>query len=176
VSTPSRRTLILDTALALIEDRGAQDVRLSDVAEAAGVSRQALYKHFGSRSALFAQAMGRADEVSELRELAADVRAATTGEEELAAFAGLQAVHNPRIRAIARAIDEARRTDDGAAEAWAVPYAARRAACARIVKRLDDEGVLAPSWELAAAADLLYVLTSVRTWEAVASIRRPLRG
>ena len=144
MSTPSRRTLILDTALQLMEDRGAQDVRLSDIAEAAGVSRRALYKPFGSRSQLFAEAMGRADEVSGLRELAADVRAAMTGEEELAAFVALQAKHNPRIRAIACAIDGARRADDGAAEAWAVPFAARRAACARIVKRLRDEGALAP--------------------------------
>ena len=100
-----------------------------------------------------------------MRELAADVRAAPTGEDELAAFVALQAKHNPRIRAIARAIDEARRADEGAAEAWAVPFAARRAACARIVNRLRDEGALAPHWSLDAAATLLYVLTSVRTWE-----------
>ena len=165
MSTRSRRTLILDTTLRLIEHRGAQGVRLADVADGAGVSRQALYKHFGSRSKLFAEAMDRADEVSGLRELAAAVRGAPTGEDELAAFVALQADHNPRIAAIARAIDEARRADDGAAEAWAVPFAARRAACTRIVTRLRAEGSLDAGWDLDDAATLLYVLTSIRTWE-----------
>ena len=41
----------------------------------------------------------------------------------------------------------------------------RHTACTRNVKRLRDEGSLAPGWRIADAADVLWELSSIRTWE-----------
>jgi AcrR family transcriptional regulator len=46
------RDVVLDAAAALIADRGWRHTRMADVAAAAGVSRQTLYQHYGSRGAL----------------------------------------------------------------------------------------------------------------------------
>ena len=48
---PATRRRILQAAWELLEQRGA-GVRLVDVADRAGVSRQAVYLHFGDRSGL----------------------------------------------------------------------------------------------------------------------------
>ena len=46
------REALLDAAAAVIRDRGWRQTRMADVAAAAGVSRQTLYQHYGSRDAL----------------------------------------------------------------------------------------------------------------------------
>lgn len=46
------RETLLNAAAALIRDRGWRQTRMADVAAAAGVSRQTLYQHYGSRGAL----------------------------------------------------------------------------------------------------------------------------
>lgn len=52
--TPNLRATLLRHALALVEERGVDDVNLRDLAERAGVSRQASYLHFPDRRALLA--------------------------------------------------------------------------------------------------------------------------
>ena len=51
---PRTRTRILEATWGLMEERLGRGVRMSDIAEAAGVSRQAVYDHFGSRAELMA--------------------------------------------------------------------------------------------------------------------------
>lgn len=46
------RTVLLDAATDLLPDRGYAALRMADVAERAGVSRQTVYNEFGSKSAL----------------------------------------------------------------------------------------------------------------------------
>jgi AcrR family transcriptional regulator len=167
------RTAILDAARRLLEERGgAGDIRLEDIAAAAGVSRQAVYLHFGSRSGLLLALVAYVDEVEELGELARPVREAASGVEELEAFVGLQAEYTPRIYAAARAVDELRRRDEAMAAAWNDRMARRREACARIVARLAQEGSLALGWTTSEAADALFALTSIRTWEDLVVDRR----
>ena len=57
------RTRILAATLQLMEQRRGQGVRMSDIAGAAGVSRQAVYLHFGSRTELMVAATHYGDEV-----------------------------------------------------------------------------------------------------------------
>ena len=49
---PQTRTSILEAAWALLEERGT-GIRIADIAAKAGVSRQAVYLHFGDRDSLF---------------------------------------------------------------------------------------------------------------------------
>jgi AcrR family transcriptional regulator len=149
----------------LFEQRQAPDVELEQIAAAAGVSRQAIYLHFGSRSGLLLALAEHVDQTERLAEAAQGVHNAPSGAEELDAFVRLQADYTPRIATIARIVDEGRRRDPALAAAWSDRMSRRHAACTRIVKRLDAEGALAPGWTVAAAADVLWALTSIRTWE-----------
>lgn len=74
-----RRPQILATTVDLIRERGLWDVRLSDVAERAGLSATSVVYYFGSKDQLFAKAITAADDafyeplVSELEVLASGV-------------------------------------------------------------------------------------------------------
>lgn len=139
--------------------------RLEDVARAAGVSRQAVYLHFGSKSGLLVALVTFVDESEGLHELAARVFEHESVVDQLDGFVDLQAEYTPRIYAIARALDQARRVDEAAAAAWNNRMEDRKTACRGIVGRLKDQGVLHPEWSVEDAVELLFVLTSIRTWE-----------
>ncbi len=46
------RDRILDAAWTLLEEKAGSGVRMSDIARQAGISRQAVYLHFASRTEL----------------------------------------------------------------------------------------------------------------------------
>jgi AcrR family transcriptional regulator len=52
-----RKQQILDQAVGLFIDRGFHSVKLEDIAEAAGVTARALYRHYDSKQALLAEAI-----------------------------------------------------------------------------------------------------------------------
>lgn len=162
---PKTRTAILDAARRLFEARRSPDVDLEEIAREAGVSRQAIYLHFGNRAGLLLAVGQHVDESERLAEAARDVHSAKTGVAELDAFVRLQADYTPRIAAIAKVFDEGRRRDPALAAGWDDRMQQRHAACTRIIKRLHAEGSLAPGWSPADAADMLWELTSIRTWE-----------
>lgn len=57
-----RRPQILATTVQLIRERGLWDVRLSDVAQRAGLSATSVVYYFGSKDQLFAEAITHADD------------------------------------------------------------------------------------------------------------------
>jgi AcrR family transcriptional regulator len=57
-----RRPQILETTVELIRERGLWEVRLSDVAERAGISATTVVYYFGTKDQLFAEAIHVADE------------------------------------------------------------------------------------------------------------------
>jgi len=62
------RTRILTATWHLMEQRRGQGVSMSDIAKAAGISRQALYLHFDSRTELMIATVHYVDEVKGLNE------------------------------------------------------------------------------------------------------------
>lgn len=58
----STRARILDSAVSLLESGTGGAVRISDIAKAAGISRQAVYLHFPKRSDLLIAATRFLDE------------------------------------------------------------------------------------------------------------------
>ncbi|MEO1505580.1 MAG: helix-turn-helix domain-containing protein, partial [Pseudomonadota bacterium] len=70
------RTRILQAAWRLLEE-GAAGVRMSDIAKAAGVSRQAVYLHFPTRAKLLIDTTRYVDEVKNIDDRLAASRAAT---------------------------------------------------------------------------------------------------
>ena len=156
---------MLEAARALFEERSAQAVKLEDVAGRAGVSRQSVYLHFGSRAGLLLALVAHVDESGPLGELSGRVTRARTGADVLDAALSVQADYWPSIYRIARAFDEARRADAAIAEAWDDRMERRRASCRSVVERLADAAELDPRWTVDDAADVLWALTSMRTWE-----------
>jgi AcrR family transcriptional regulator len=161
------RTCILEATWRLMEERNGQGVRMRDVAEAAGISRQAVYDHFGSRAELMVQTARYGDEVRGLDERLRRYRAATGGVERLEAFVEFWGNYIPEIYGIARALLAARETDEAVAAAWDDRMGVVREACRDIIERLHRDGTLAPGWSGEEAADLLWTMLSIRNWESL---------
>src|SRR5688500_907945 len=62
LSKAARREQLLDAALAIVWDRGADGLTLVTLAEAAGVSRPIAYDHFGTRAGLLLALYRRLEE------------------------------------------------------------------------------------------------------------------
>jgi AcrR family transcriptional regulator len=165
VSSSRAAGRILDAALALITKRGDAHVTMAQIARAARVSRQAVYLHFADRAELMVALARHLD--AELG-LPAEIRRiadATSGAEQVEAMVSLQARTNPSLWAVARAVDAVRRTDPAADRAWQDRLDARLAGCRHIAARLESEGNLEAGLDASSAADILWTITSLRTWE-----------
>ena len=159
------RTRILEATWRLMVQRRGQGVRMRDVAEVAGVSRQAVYDHFGSRAALMVATARYGDEVRGLDERLRRYRATTAGVERLEAFVEFWGNYIPEIYGIARALLAARETDEAVAAAWDDRMGVVHEACRTIIEALHRDGTLAPGWPRDEAADLLWTMLSIRNWE-----------
>lgn len=152
-----------------MEEQRGQGVRMSDIARAAGVSRQALYLHFSSRTDLLVATTRYGDEVRGLDERLRRWRAATAGVELLAAFIEFWGNYIPEIYGIAKALLMVRETDEAASVAWNDRMNSVRGGCRHTIEALQRDGRLAPEWTLDEATDLLWTMLSVRNWEQLTS-------
>lgn len=140
---------------------------MRDVADEAGLSRQAVYLHFSSRAELMVATARYGDKVRGLDERLRRYRAASSGVERLEAFVEFWGNYIPEIYGIARAMLAARETDEAVATAWDDRMGVVREACRNIVGRLHRDGILAPEWSIEEAADLLWTMLSIRNWESL---------
>lgn len=156
---------ILEAAHSLFE-QGATHASMAEIAQAAGISRQAVYMHYGTREALLgalnhylAQRFGIADELQR-------INASKTGIEALRASASFQARLYPKVQAVVRALERAQGNNDEAAErVWQAQLRNDLAGCRQTIGRLDREKLLRPGLDAATATDLLWALTSIPLWE-----------
>lgn len=160
---PNTRTRILDAAWTLLESGAARGVRMSDIAKAAGISRQALYLHFPSRAELLVATTRHVDEVKDVDARLAESRAAT-GSARLDAFIAAWGGYIPEVQGVLRALAAMMETDAEARAAYDDRMAAVRHGCAAAVAALGSEGGLAPDLSETEATDLLWALLSVETW------------
>jgi AcrR family transcriptional regulator len=162
---PATRRRILDAAHKLLVKRGGADVKLSDVARAARVSRQAIYLHFADRADLFTAIVRHGDEQLGIPAAVQRIMEAPSGIDGIRAMVSLQARLNPDIWPIARAFEAVRRLDAAAERSWQDRLGHRMGGCRAIVSRLAREGTLRRGIPESVAADLLHTLTSLRMWE-----------
>ncbi|MEO5924768.1 MAG: helix-turn-helix domain-containing protein [Bryobacteraceae bacterium] len=156
---------ILEAASALISAKGGADVTMAEIAKAAKLSRQAVYLHFADRAALLVSLARYVDEKRGIGEEVRKMREASTGLEALRMVVSIQVRMNPGVWAVARAMDAVRRTDEAAERSWQDRLTHRLEGCREIVMRLKKEGSLRAGLDVPAAADLLWTITSLRTWE-----------
>src|SRR5215211_5842222 len=162
---PKTRTRILEATWRLMVGRNGRGVRMRDVAEEAGVSRQAVYDHFGSRADLMVATARYGDEVRGLEGRLVGYRAASGGVERLEAFVEFWGNYIPEIYGIARALLTARETDKAVAAAWDDRMQVVQEACHDIVGRLRREGRLVAGWSLDEAGEMLWTMLSIGNWE-----------
>jgi AcrR family transcriptional regulator len=159
----STRSRILAATRALLETAGA--VRMSDIAKAADISRQALYLHFDNRADLLVATVRYLDEVHDVESRLAPSRTAASGTERLQAWIEAWGGYIPEIHGVAKALLAMRDSDDAAKAAWDDRMAAMRDGCAAVVMALVRDGTLTPDMTQEEATDLLWALLSVQTWE-----------
>jgi len=158
---------ILEAALELLEansDR-RQAVRMSDIANAAGVSRQAVYLHFATRAELLVAATRYLDERNDSDARLAPSRTASSGTERLDAFIDAWGSYIPEIYGVAKALLAMSETDGAAADAWTGRMQAMRQGCEAAINALAADDNLSPEHTPEQAADILWTLLSVRNWE-----------
>lgn len=145
----------------------APKVRMSDIAKAAGVSRQAIYLHFETRADLLTSTTHYMDEVLKTQDRLTPFRAAVGGEAKIHAYVAVWAGQLTLIQGVARALLAMRVTDAEADAAWRDRMGAMREGCATAVEALVSEGRLDPSWTPKTAADLFAATLSFENWEAL---------
>jgi len=160
------RTKILNACRALLESDAGAATRMSDVAKAAGVSRQAVYLHFKTRAELLIALTRHIDEVEHVDERLIASRAAT-GLERLDAFIEAWAGYIPVIYPVGRALMAMAPTDEAARLAWEDRMNAMRHGCEAAVKALEDARILRDGGDRKPAVDMLWTLLSVRNWESL---------
>lgn len=160
---PETRRRILMATWEAIEEVGA-DIRLRDVAERAGVSRQAVYLHFGDRANLLLALVAFMPETLGFQKLLVHVFAADSGVEMLRRAVELHSTYNAKIDSVARVLEAAQYQDPALRTAWRDRMTRSRAAHRMIVQHLADEGRLADGWTVEDAGDLFYTVTMQTPW------------
>lgn len=160
---PQSRERILRAAWELLLQAGPQ-IRLADVAKRAGLSRQAVYLHFGDRAHLLLELLAWGDRSLELDELLAPVRDTSSAVEALDRIVEMHAAYSPRIDAIARALEADQDRDEAVAAALRDRLDVRREAHREVIARIAGEGLLADGWTIDSATDIFAAVTMLGPW------------
>jgi AcrR family transcriptional regulator len=160
---PDTRERLLQAAWELVIKQGP-GLRLADVATRAGVSRQAVYLHFGDRAGLLLALLAWGDQAFKLGDLLARVNEAPTGVEALERMVEVHAAYSPRIDALARVLEAHQYQDPAVSAALRDRLDFRRAAHRAVIARIAAEGDLANGWTVDTAADLFFAVTMPSPW------------
>lgn len=160
---PDTRHRILLATWEVIEEIGAE-IRISDVAKRAGVSRQAIYLHFGDRAGLLLALVAFMPESLGFQDLLAHVFAAESGVEMLRRAVALHSNYSAKIDSVARVLEAAQYQDAALGAAWRDRMKRSRVAHRTIIERIAAEGHLAEGWTVDEAADLFYTVTMQGPW------------
>ena len=159
------KTRILEATWELMEQRRGQGISMSAIAKAAGISRQAVYLHFSSRTELMRATTDYVDDIKGLNERLEKIRSATTGIELLEACVEVWGNYIPEIYGIAKAMILTRETDEASAAAWNGCMGGLRNFCQETIEALDREGMLATEWSQKEAVEMFWTILSVSNWE-----------
>jgi len=169
---PDTRRRLLEAARKLLLKRGFHGVGLEDIAEAAGVSRQAVYKsHFASKSDLLLELVRYVHVEENLDELTRPVFDARNGLEMLEATIRASVKIEARVHELSLVLAAAAVSDAGAAAAWRDRMQLKRGALRSTMSRLQAEGRLNRAWPLDKAVDVLDALLSVDTYQRLVTER-----
>lgn len=159
------RDRILKSTWSLLEAGGGNKVRMSDIAKAAKVSRQAVYLHFPSRVELLVATTRYLDEAHDIDRQLDLSRSAVAGPDRLAAWIETWGNYIPKIFGVAKALMAMKESDAEAMTAWNDRMQAVRHGCAAAIESLHTGACLRGDLTKDEATDILWTLLSVRNWE-----------
>ncbi|WP_417809848.1 TetR/AcrR family transcriptional regulator [Thioclava sp.] len=157
------REHILKVSWNLAANHGS-NLKLTEVAAKAGVSRQAIYLHFGDRAGLLLALVRHMDETLDLRRRLAHVQAAPDGGELLERAMRLNTHFWSAVFPVARILEAAQNDDPALGSAWRDRMAYRQKSFAAMIRQIADMGELSPDWDIEEAAALLFATTHFDTW------------
>lgn len=163
--TNETRKKILQATVDSLGKTGGEGVRMGDIAKTAGVSRQAVYLHFASRTELLVSATRFLDEELDLEERLGFVRAAESARERLIRYVHFWGDYIPGIYGVAKALIIAQSSDEAANVAWDDRMSALKSGCEAVVKALAAEQALKPEWNKESATDAFWAMLLVPVWE-----------
>ena len=159
------REKILAATVRMLEEHGGRGVRMGDIAKETGISRQAVYLHFASRTDLLVAAIRYTGDMLDVDKRLAPSRAATTGTERLDLYIEFWGNYIPEIYGLAKALMMAQDNDEAAAAAWKDRMLAMRDGCRAAIDALHADGDLAEGWTRKKATDALWTMLLVPNWE-----------
>jgi len=159
------RARILHETWQLMEQRIGKTISMSDVAKAAGISRQAVYLHFESRTDLLVATSKYVDQLKGLDDRLSLFKSATTGTQMLHASVEVWGNFMPEIYGLAKALMATRDSDEATAAVWDGNMAYLKSICAQTITSLKQEGKLAPEWTEEDAISVFWTMISVNNWE-----------
>lgn len=160
------RQKILDSTLKLLEkSAGGKEVRMSDIAKDAGISRQAVYLHFPTRADLLIAVTYRLDEIYDAAGRLVKPTDAKTGLLRLEAYIEAWFGYLPLIYGVVKAMMDMRDQDDAAKEAYDLRMQHIRNACETTILALKNENQLQEHLTTEVATDILWTMLSIPTWE-----------
>ncbi|MBY5934751.1 TetR/AcrR family transcriptional regulator [Tateyamaria omphalii] len=157
------RSQVLDAAWDLISEKGA-DVSVSDIAVSAGISRQTIYLHFGSRGGLLVALVRRADERFEIKKQFDVALSLQQPKDRIVRTLQAWLAFVPKIYPVAKDLIRLRDTDADAATAWADRMDELREWLLDLMRSLQRDGALRDEWSPEHASQFFWVQTSVQAW------------
>ena len=164
MSSEQTKTRILDTTWKLLEKRIEKN-RMSDIAKAVGISRQALYLHYPTRAELLIATTKHIDTVKKVNQRLELSRTAGSGIERLHFFIKAWGGYIPEIHGISVALRNMRKNDKAAAKAWDDRMQAVRHGCQAAVVAIAKDGKLKFDLSEQIATDILWTLLTIENWE-----------
>jgi len=159
------RTKILQTTWGLMEKDPGKSISMSQIAKATGISRQAVYLHFASRTELLIATIHYVDEVKGLDQRLQAVQSATSGIGMLEIFVEEWGSYIAEVYSVSKALMLTKASDEAAAAAWQEIMGCLRDVCVQIVNNLRQEKKLNPNWDAEKATDYFWTMISINTWE-----------
>lgn len=166
-SPQDTRDRILEKTWELLEAGGPAQVRMTDVARSAGLSRQALYLHFGNRAGLLVALVAFIDERRDLGAVLRWVGQSASAGELIQRLTRQQVIFNPRIDGIAQALEREADTDPDARQALENRMEDRLAGMREAAAKLRAWGALRRDLDVEVAADLMWATLSLGVWRGL---------
>ena len=163
---------ILTAAGPLFRARG-YGVPLTEIASAAGVVVETVYRIFGTKAGLFmavveallAGGASRAEISVEERPFVRALHAETDPSNQVAIYAATQPGIHRRAGPLLRALHDARSADPELARLWGEMEAQRLEGQGRFVRMLGDRGSLRPGLTVEAGTDVTWTLCSLAVYD-----------
>ena len=152
MADPATRDRLLDATWELVSGGGVDRLTLAAVGARAGVSRQAVYLHFGNRATLLTEMAARVDHTSGFRQELGAARALGPRE----AFRSMLRAwfaYLPTILPVALALEASWLSGGDGGEAYRDRMDDWRDGIRLAVRRLRDDGALAAGWTVDGAGD-----------------------